>query len=149
LALKAKRGAFVTLHQGDELLGCVGNLAGRAPLADEISELALSAALDDPRFEPATSTQGPIDLEISVLTPFKRISSPEECVVGKHGVLLRNGRRAGLLLPQVATERGWDTEEFLEAVSRKSMLPENGWRDPKSRLSVFEAQIFSRERAIL
>jgi AmmeMemoRadiSam system protein B/AmmeMemoRadiSam system protein A len=146
-ALESHRGIFVSLHQGAELLGCIGRTEGHGPLAEEAAELTLAAALDDPRFKPAAAKAGPIDIEISVLTPFRRIFRAEECVVGKHGLCLRLGGRAGLLLPQVAAERGWTSEDFLNAVARKSMLAPRAWRDPKARLYAFEAQVFSRLRA--
>jgi hypothetical protein len=140
-ALDAVRGAFVSLHHGDELLGCVGNVAGRRCLGEDVAELTLSAALEDPRFRPAAEAEGPIDIEISVLTPLRRIRGAEDVKVGRHGVFLRLGSRAGLLLPQVATERGWTAEEFLHALTRKSCTGPHAWRDPKARLYVFEAQV--------
>jgi AmmeMemoRadiSam system protein B/AmmeMemoRadiSam system protein A len=146
-ALSARRGVFVSLHRGKELLGCVGRSEGRVPLSEDVANLTLSAALDDPRFRPAASADGPIDIEISVLTPFRRIRKAGECTVGKHGLFLKLGGRAGLLLPQVATEQGWTTQEFLEAVARKSMLGPHAWRDPKASLYAFEAQVFSRLQA--
>ncbi len=146
-ALDALRGVFVSLHKGDELLGCIGCCEGRSPLREEVAELALSASLDDPRFRPAASVSGPIDIEISILTPFRRVSGPEDVQIGKHGLFLRLGRRSGLLLPQVASERGWTAEEFLEAVARKSSLGPHAWRDPKARLYAFGAQVFSRTGA--
>ncbi len=142
-ALLARRGAFVSLHQGGELLGCLGNCAGHATLAEDVADLTRAAALDDPRFRPAASVAGPIDIEISVLTPFRRIWDAAQCAAGKHGLLLRLGSRSGLLLPQVAAERGWTADEFLQAVARKATLGPRAWRDPKARLYVFEAQVFS------
>jgi len=144
-ALAARRGAFVSLHRGEELLGCIGNLHGHAPLAEEVAHLALSAALDDPRFLPAASVTGPVDIEISVLTAFRRIRGPERFAVGKHGAWLKLGSHSGLLLPQVADGRGWKAEDFLNAVARKSGLPAGAWRDPRARLLVFEAQVFGRK----
>ncbi|HUP03854.1 MAG TPA: AmmeMemoRadiSam system protein B [Bryobacteraceae bacterium] len=146
-ALAARRGVFVSLHQRGDLLGCIGRAEGSLPLAEEAPEMALAAALDDPRFQPAAWKAGPIDVEISVLTPFRRIFREEECRVGEHGLCLKLGARSGLLLPQVAAERNWSAEEFLEAVSRKSMLPPRAWRDPEARLYVFGAQVFSRAGA--
>jgi AmmeMemoRadiSam system protein A len=142
--LAAPHGVFVSLHHGKELLGCVGRFEGRGPLSEEVANMTLSAALDDPRFHPAARVEGPIEIEISVLTPFRRIFKPEECAVGKHGLFLKLGGRAGLLLPQVATEQAWTTHEFLEAVARKAMLGPHAWRDPKARLYAFEAQVFHR-----
>ncbi len=146
-ALLARRGAFVTLTHDDELLGCIGNRSGRGALARDIAELTLSAATEDPRFKPAAGKKGPIDIEISILTPFRRIFSESECVVGRHGVYLEKGTHAGLLLPQVASERGWTSREFLEALTRKSYLGPHVLRDSETRLFVFEAQVFGRRQA--
>jgi MEMO1 family protein len=146
-ALDAPRGVFVSLHRGHELLGCIGCCEGRAPLREEVAELALSASLDDPRFRPAASSAGAIDIEISVLTPFRRIWNEEDIQVGRHGLYLRLGDRAGLLLPQVASERGWTAAEFLGALAYKSRLAPDAWRDPKARLYVFGAQVFSMPAA--
>jgi AmmeMemoRadiSam system protein B/AmmeMemoRadiSam system protein A len=143
-ALQARRGCFVSLHQGEELLGCLGNCQGRKPLAEEAADLALSAALEDPRFRPAAAVPGPIDIEISVLTPFRRIRRLEQFRLGVHGAYLKLGGRSGLLLPQVAANHAWTSESFWQALARKSMLGPHAWRDPKARLSVFEAQVFSR-----
>lgn len=141
--LGVRRGAFVSLHRGEELLGCVGNPAGCKPLREEVSDLTLAAALDDPRFRPAASQHGPIDIELSVLTPFRRIRGPEGFEVGRHGGFLRLGERSGLLLPQVANRHEWTVEDFLKALARKSGLPPRAWRDIAARLDVFEAQAFA------
>jgi hypothetical protein len=141
-ALQARRGCFVSLHQGEELLGCLGNCQGRKPLAEEAADLALAAALEDPRFRPAAEVAGPIDIEISVLTPFRRIRRVEQFRLGVHGAYLKLGGHSGLLLPQVALNHEWTTESFWQAVSRKSALGPRAWQDPKARLSVFEAQVF-------
>ena len=141
-ALSARRGAFVTLHQGGELLGCVGNCAGRKPIREEIGDLTLAAALDDPRFRPAASQPGPINIELSLLTPFRRVRSTAGFQLGRHGAMLRLGTRAGLLLPQVAGEHGWTAEDFWRALARKCSLAPRAWCDPKARIEVFEAQVF-------
>ncbi|MGA2194153.1 MAG: AmmeMemoRadiSam system protein B [Bryobacteraceae bacterium] len=145
-ALAAHRGAFVSLHQGDELLGCIGNCAGRLPLGEEIADLTLAAALEDPRFRHAASAEGPIEIELSILTPLRRIRSTSEFEVGRHGAVLRLGRNSGLLLPQVAEGYGWTSEGFFRALARKSGLGPHAVRDPKARLEIFEAQIFSRSQ---
>ncbi len=147
-ALGAKRAAFVSLHRGEELLGCIGNLAGRRPISEEIAGLARSAAQDDPRFSPAASGEGPIDIEISLLTPFRRIYTPEEFCVGKHGGFLTLDHRSGLLLPQVAEGREWSAADFIRALERKSNLWKGAAADPKAKLFVFEAQIFGRKNAV-
>jgi hypothetical protein len=144
-SLGARRGAFVSLHRGEELLGCIGNLHGHSPLSEEVAHLALSAALEDPRFGPAALAPGPIDIEISVLTPFRRIRGVQGFTVGRHGAWLKLDKQSGLLLPQVAGERGWKAENFLDALARKSNLWTGAWRDPRAQLSVFEAQVFVKK----
>ncbi len=146
-ALQARCGAFVSLHRGDELLGCIGNCWRKLPLAQHVPELVLAAALDDPRFRPAVKTQGPIDIEISVLTPFRRVRGVEGFQLGKHGALLRLAGRTGLLLPQVAAGYEWTAEEFWQHTARKCMLGRHAWRDPQARLFVFEAQVLARAAA--
>jgi AmmeMemoRadiSam system protein B/AmmeMemoRadiSam system protein A len=143
-ALASSRGVFVSLHRGEELLGCIGNYIGRESLRSEVAHMALSAALDDPRFHPAARTDGPIDIEISVLTPLKRITGCEQFHVGRHGALLQLGAHTGLLLPQVAEGRAWTAEDFLKALAWKGTLGPHAWKDPKARLYIFEAQVFSR-----
>jgi AmmeMemoRadiSam system protein B/AmmeMemoRadiSam system protein A len=143
-ALAVHRGVFVTLRQGDELLGCIGNISGRGPLAKDVADLALAAALDDPRFRPAAKTEGPIDIEISLLTPLRRIAGRESFCAGRHGALLKLDGHTGLLLPQVATEHGWDADQFLKALARKSRLGPDAIDAPRARLYRFEAQVFGR-----
>lgn len=146
-ALGLRRGAFVTLRQGDELLGCLGNCSGRGPLAADVPELALAAALDDPRFRPAAEAVGPMDIEISVLTPFRLIREVDTFQAGVHGALLELNGHSALLLPQVAGEYGWGREEFFNALGRKAGVGPNAYRDSKARIEIFEAQVISRERA--
>jgi AmmeMemoRadiSam system protein A len=143
-ALGCRRGMFVSLHRGDELLGCVGNGSGRGTVREDTAELTLAAALEDTRFRPAAGVRGPIDIEISLLTPFRRVRDASLLRAGQHGAFLRQGRRAGLLLPHVATEFGWETSQFLEALARKSGLGPKSWEDPRTKLFLFEAQRFSQ-----
>lgn len=144
-AIAAHRGVFVSLHRHGELLGCIGNLAGEGPLSEDVPRLALAAALDDPRFPHDGSIPTDAEVEISLLTPMRRIREAAQVHVGTHGLLLKMGGHFGLLLPQVAAERGWSAEKFLRAVCRKAGLGPDDWRHPKSRLYVFEAQVFSHE----
>jgi hypothetical protein len=146
-ALQMRRGAFVTLRQGNELLGCLGNSSGRGPLAADVLELALAAALDDPRFRPAAEAVGPVDIEISVLTPFRLIRGVDTFQAGVHGAFLELHGHSALLLPQVAAEYGWDAEDFFHALGRKAGAGPKAYRDPQARIEIFEAQVFSRERA--
>jgi AmmeMemoRadiSam system protein B/AmmeMemoRadiSam system protein A len=147
VALSARRGAFVSLHHGEELLGCVGNCVGHAPLREEIGELTQAAALDDPRFSPAAGQKGPIDIELSLLTPFRRIRDTADFQIGRHGAMLRLANKSGLLLPQVAAERQWTAGDFWRALARKSLLGPHAWCDPRARLDIFEAQVFGRRQA--
>jgi len=143
LALAAHRSVFVSLHRHGELLGCLGNLAGEAPLSEDVPRLALAAALDDPRFRHDGPIPAGAEVEISLLTPMRRIREASQVRIGTHGLLLKLGGRSGLLLPQVAAERGWSALTFLRAVCRKALLSPDDWHHSQSRLYVFEAQVFS------
>ncbi len=140
--LNEPRGAFVTLHALGDLRGCIGYVESALPLARVVEEVAEKAAFEDPRFPPLTPEEYPaVDVEISVLSPLRRIGSPGEVVVGSHGLLLEHGWHRGLLLPQVATEYGWDRTVFLENVARKAGLPATAWKDPSARIFIFTADI--------
>jgi len=106
--------------------------------------MAEAAAFQDPRFPPVRVDElGELEIEISVLTPLREIKDPEEIEVGKHGIMIeRPPYYSGLLLPQVATEYGWDRETFLEQTCIKAGLPPNAWRDPATRIYIFSAEIF-------
>lgn len=147
IALEDRRGVFVSLHRGLELLGCMGHCPGRIPLIEAVPDLAFAAALEDPRFRPGDAIAGAFDLEISVLTPLRRIRSADDFQVGRHGGFLRLGMMAGLLLPQVAPRHGWTAKTFCEALSQKAGLPAQAYQDPEARLYVFEAQSFRREKS--
>jgi AmmeMemoRadiSam system protein A len=146
--LKKKCGAFVTLHKRGDLRGCIGFVIASKPLIDTVAEAAQSSAFGDPRF-PALTTREieEIDIEISVLSPLRRIESMEEIRVGVHGIMLRNGFRSGLLLPQVATEYGWDRDTFLTHTCYKAGLPGDCWRSPDSEIEIFSAVVFGEERS--
>ncbi|MEK7406623.1 MAG: AmmeMemoRadiSam system protein B [Acidobacteriota bacterium] len=140
-ALQRRAGAFVTLHKEGRLRGCVGHRAAAEPLSSSVPELTLAAALDDSRFESMSPEETGIDIEISVLSPFKRIPDRASFRVNEHGAWLEAGRHHGLLLPQVATERRWTADEFFEALARKAGAGSQVYRDPATRLFVFRAQI--------
>lgn len=141
--LNERYGAFVTLYKKGMLRGCIGSLESDKPLYQTVSDMAKAAALRDPRFRPVTADELPyIDLEISVLTPFQEISSPEEITVGIHGLLISKGSRSGLLLPQVASERAWDRITFLEETCRKAGLPKDAWKEEGTRIYIFSADVF-------
>jgi len=143
-----RRGVFVTLRKGGKLRGCIGNIEGRSPLVIGTRDKAIDAAFRDPRFVPVRSEElKEIHIEISVLTPLKRVKNPEEIVMGRHGVLLRKGNRSGVFLPQVATETGWTRKQFLENLcSHKAGLPKDAWLSPDTELYTFEAQVFEEPK---
>jgi AmmeMemoRadiSam system protein A len=134
-------GAFVSLHRGKRLRGCIGYIDALRPLWITVRECALAAALHDPRFEAVTLGELPrLHLEISVLSPLIEVR-PEEIEVGRHGLLVSRGPQRGLLLPQVALEWKWDRERFLEETCLKAGLPPDAWRHG-ARIQVFTAQVF-------
>ncbi len=120
--LRRLSGAFVTLREDGELRGCIGRLRADTPLYRVVQEMAVAAATEDPRFPPLTREElARVRLEISVLSPFRRLTDPTQVEVGTHGLLIIQGGQQGLLLPQVAVEEGWDREAFLEGVCRKTL----------------------------
>jgi hypothetical protein len=142
-SLLRRSAAFVSLHEGHELFGCVGARRTNLPLAQTVPEMTLAAALDDPRFKRRSAVPEALDIEISVLTPMKRIRDWSFFRLGREGVALDYGARSELLLPQVAVH-GIDTETaFLEALARKAGLGREEYRSPQARLSVFRAQVFA------
>ncbi len=137
-------GLFVTLHRGGELRGCIGTLAPTGDLTRVIAEYALRAALEDPRFPPLRPEElEECSIEISVLSAPEPLEKAEELEIGRDGLILELQGRRGLLLPQVATEWGFDRERFLAEVSRKAGVPPDAWRDPRARIWVFRAEVFS------
>ncbi len=141
--LNEPRGAFVCLHKGKDLRGCIGMIEGFGPLYKTVKNMAIQAAFADPRFCPLDPDElDDLDLEISVLTPLERIKDPSQIEIGKHGLLIRKKFYSGLLLPQVATEQGWDRYQFLEATCRKASLPPVAWKEKDTELYVFSADIF-------
>jgi AmmeMemoRadiSam system protein A len=136
--------AFVTVKINSELRGCIGSTEASEPLGDAIIHCAISAAFRDPRFPPLTKQEYPgISLEVSVLSPFQKIASPDDVIPGVHGLLITQNMRRGLLLPQVATEYKWDRETFLMYASRKAGLADDAWKDPSTIIEMFTAEVFS------
>lgn len=146
-AFQEKLGAFVTLRKDGQLRGCIGNMVGIQPLYLTIRDMAVEAAANDPRFEALSADElKDIQIEISVLSPLEKVASPEDIVMGKHGVMVRNGFRSGVFLPQVATETGWSREEFLNTLcQQKAGLPPDAWKDKSTELFIFTAEIFSED----
>jgi AmmeMemoRadiSam system protein A len=143
LVLKEKRGAFVTLKKRGQLRGCIGYIQAVKPLGQTIDEMAQAAAFSDPRFPSVTEEELPfLSFEISVLTPLKEIENVDEIEVGVHGIYIVKGFHSGLLLPQVATEYGWDRKTFLEHTCYKAGLSPRAWQDKDAKIYIFSADIF-------
>ena len=138
------RAVFVTLHKHGQLRGCIGTLEARESLAAAVRSSAISAATQDPRFPPVAPAElGDLDIEVSVLSPLRKVASAEDIVVGTHGVMVSQGIRRGVFLPQVAPEQGWDRETMLDFLcAHKSGLPADAWRRGAD-LYVFTTQVFS------
>jgi AmmeMemoRadiSam system protein A len=136
-------GVFVTLKRGGELRGCLGTLRCERGLAGEVVRCAADAATEDPRFPPVSADEL-LDLavEVSVLGPLEPIDPRDRnaIVIGRHGLVAERGFRRGLLLPQVATEWGWDAEQFLRQTCLKAGLEPNAWQRD-ARISRFEAEV--------
>ena len=140
--LNVKCGAFVSLHKHGRLRGCIGHFGEDYPLYEIVAEMACAAAFEDPRFTPVRREElDDIDIEISVLTPMRRIQSLDEFELHRHGIYIRKGYRSGTFLPQVADEVNWTKEEFVAHCSQdKAGLGWDGWRD--AELYVYEAIVF-------
>lgn len=144
-ALRRPGGAFVTLRNHGALRGCIGHIAADRPLAEVVARMAVSAALEDPRFPPVPPGElAELEVEVSVLSEAVPLASrdPAEIRSGQDGVIVRRGWRQGVLLPQVAVDYGWEGEEFLTAACRKAGLPAEAWRAPDCQLLVFQADVF-------
>lgn len=142
--LNHKNGCFVTLKRGQELRGCIGNFQSKVPLFKEVAEMAVAAAFSDPRFYPLEAHDlDEISIEISVLSPLRKIEDIDEIQVGIHGLYLEKDFFRGVLLPQVAVEHRWDRKTFLNQTCVKAGLPADAWQDGDTDIYVFSAQIFS------
>jgi uncharacterized protein len=142
--------AFVTIHENGGLRGCIGLMRFEVPLWINVRDAARAAAMDDPRFLPVAESELPaLALEVSVLEPPVDIADPSGFLAGRHGIIVERGGHRALLLPQVATEMGWDAGQMLEAVCRKAHLPGDAWRDPSTRLQVFDSTCFGEANAAI
>jgi len=140
--LNLESGCFVTIKQHGQLRGCIGNFISDKPLYKLVQEMAVSAATRDPRFYPMKQPDlDSFELEISVLSPLELITSADQIKVGKHGIYLVKNSSRGVLLPQVATEYGWDRDTFLRHTCLKAGLPENAWQK-NCDIYIFSALVF-------
>jgi AmmeMemoRadiSam system protein A len=148
-ALRRLSGAFVSLHNHDrQLRGCIGSVHPVHPLYEAVSTSAINAAFRDPRFLPLQKDElSDIHIEISVMSPIVPVINLEEIEVGRDGLIVSRGRHAGLLLPQVATEYGWDRQTFLKHTCLKAGLPPDAWSLPDCRIERFSAEVFAEEEA--
>lgn len=146
-ALNLELGAFVTLHEDGNLRGCIGNMVGRGPLYKTIADMAVEAATGDPRFRRLSASElSKIDIEISVLSPLTKVKSHEEIKIPGHGVIVKKGFSSGVYLPQVATEAGWNKEEFLTSLcGSKAGIEPDAWKDPATEMYVFTAEVFGEK----
>ena len=140
-------GAFVTLKEKGRLRGCIGNIIGQKPLYLTVRDMAIEAAVSDPRFTRLeTQELKNIEIEVSVLSPLEKIDSVDKIKLGKHGVLIRKGFASGVFLPQVAQETGWSKDEFLSNLcSHKAGLKPDAWKDKASEIYIFTAEVFSEK----
>ncbi|MFA6690319.1 MAG: AmmeMemoRadiSam system protein A, partial [Sphaerochaetaceae bacterium] len=142
--LSERRACFVTLKDGtDNLRGCIGNIEAFEPLGENLARNAYNAAFSDPRFAPLEPEELPeIRIELSILTPVVSIEDPTKFEIGKDGIILRQGTRGAVFLPQVPPEQGWDQVTTLEYLSRKAGLAPDGWKVPGTTFQTFRAEVF-------
>jgi hypothetical protein len=142
--LQGRRGVFVTLTGGGSLRGCIGLIVSDEPLSSSIPRMAVAAATEDPRFPVVTTEEVPLlEVEVSVLTRPKRITDLETIEVGTHGLIVRQGAKQGLLLPQVATEQAWNRRQFLAYTCLKAGLDPRAFEEPATTIETFTAHAFS------
>jgi len=142
-ALSVPLGAFVTLNEDGRLRGCIGLIRAVKPLSEAVAEMAVAAAVDDPRFPQVTEDElKKIKIEISVLSKLEPVEKVDDIVVGKHGLVIQNGMNSGILLPQVPGEFGWDRDQFLENLCYKAGLPVSALKDKNTKLYSFTAEVF-------
>lgn len=145
--LNREYGAFVTLTEGGLLRGCIGYTSAMKPLYLTVRDTAGYAALRDPRFRPVSVAElSQLEYEISVLSPLRRVTSVEQIKVGRDGLLVKNGDREGLLLPQVPAEQKWDRQTFLEQTCAKAGMNANCWKDDNTDIFKFTAEVFSDKK---
>jgi len=143
---KSHAGAFVTLTEHEQLRGCIGYIIGDQPVFKTVCEAAIQAAIHDPRFSPIREEELKIiSIEISILSEPFPLNGYDEIKLGKHGLILEERGRRGLLLPQVPIEHKMNKEEYLEAICEKSGLPRNYWREKELKLKGFTATVFSEK----
>ncbi|HOP07731.1 MAG TPA: AmmeMemoRadiSam system protein B [candidate division Zixibacteria bacterium] len=146
--LKRLGAAFVTITKEGQLRGCIGHTQAVEPLYKTVAYCAVQAGVADPRFPPVSRLEvNGLHFEISVLTPMQQVNSVDEIEVGRDGLMLVAGQHRGLLLPQVATDYGWNREEFLQNTCRKASLPTDAWRQSSTEIYRFQALVFEERQS--
>ncbi len=141
--LAERRGAFVTLHAGGDLRGCIGTFRPDGTLAETVARMAVAAATEDPRFDPLAARElASLRIGVSALGPPHLLEDRSALRVGEHGLLVRRGLYRGALLPHVAVEHGWDAEEFLKHACLKAGLHARAWQEQGTVVEVFDAEEF-------
>ncbi len=140
-SLARRAGLFVSLHKDGRLRGCLGRTAATQSLEHAVPEMTLAAALEDTRFDPVSTSETGLEVEVSILSPLKRIARREDFRVNQHGAMLKAKGRQGILLPQVATERNWNAGQFFHALATKTGVSPDVYSDPSTRIHVFRAQV--------
>ena len=141
--MESPSGAFVTLKLSGRLRGCMGRIDAKWPLWETVARMARASAFEDPRFPSLTRSElDDINIEISVMTPPTPVTSADEVIAGRHGVMIQRGMNRAVFLPQVATEQGWDRDMLLTHLSLKAGLSADAWRDDDVSFSVFTAVVF-------
>ncbi|MEA2077149.1 MAG: AmmeMemoRadiSam system protein A [Candidatus Marinimicrobia bacterium] len=143
---KKELGLFVTLHEEGDLRGCIGYIQGFKPLSKALFEMADAAAFHDPRFLPLLESElDDVEIEISILSELKEVPKYRDIIIGSHGILLKQGMRQAVFLPQVAPEQGWNLETTLKHLCRKAGLAPKAYKDVNTKFEVFTAEVFSEE----
>ncbi len=143
-------GVFVTLRKSGRLCGCIGELETKKPLWKLIIEMVVSAAAKDPRFSPVRLIELPeIKIEISVLSPLKKVDDVGKIKLGVHGVMVEKGLRKGVFLPQVAHETGWNKETFMNQLCfQKVGVSEDSWQKGDVDIFIFTVQVFEEKKSV-
>lgn len=143
-----RRGCFVTLKNSGRLRGCIGSFTPPKPLGQMIVEMGVAASTQDPRFfgDPITSAElAELTVEVSVLSPLEETDDPAALEIGRHGIYIVSGGRSGCFLPEVATDQGWNVEQFLDhCCTGKAHLPAGAWRESNTKVYLFTSEKFEQ-----
>jgi len=145
--LKEKRGVFVTLNKNGHLRGCIGHILPREKLFEAVMDNTINSSMNDGRFRPVSKEElTEIEIDISVLSPIKKISGADKFIPGKHGIIINLKGMRAVFLPQVATEQGWGREETLAHLCNKAGLPSYAWKDEEMEFFIFTAEVFHEDK---